>query len=183
MSKLTASFFISLDGVVEAPETWQRPYFTDEMGAVIGQAIAATGAFLLGRRTYQEWAAFWPQQDPSELPMASAINSLPKYVVSRSLDDAAWQNSTLLKGDLTDEVSKLKQQTDKDVAINGSATLVRSLLEAGLVDELRLMVHPVVVGSGARLFEPSAPQIPLQLASAQTFNTGVLNLTYRPAAT
>jgi dihydrofolate reductase len=182
MSKVTASFFISLDGVVEAPETWQRPYFNDEMGAVIGQAIAATGAFLLGRRTYQEWAAFWPQQDPGELPMAQAINGLPKYVVSRSLDAAAWQNSTLLEGDLADEVSRLKQQHDKDIAINGSATLVRSLLEAGLLDELRLMVHPVVVGSGARLFETSTPTVPLELVQSQTFGTGVLNLTYRPVA-
>jgi dihydrofolate reductase len=182
MSKVSASFFISLDGVVEAPETWQRPYFSDEMGAVIGQSLAATGAFLLGRRTYQEWAAFWPQQDPGELPMAHAINTLPKYVVSRSLDDAEWQNSTLLKGDLAAEVAKLKQQTDKEIAINGSATLVRSLLAAGLIDELRLMVHPVIVGSGARLFEPSTPQVPLELAESQAFSTGVLNLTYRPAS-
>jgi dihydrofolate reductase len=181
MTKLAASLFISLDGVVEAPEQWQRPYFNDEMGAVIGQAIAATGAFLLGRRTYQEWAAFWPQQDPGELPMAAAINGLPKYVVSNSLEEAAWQNSTLLKGDLADEVSKLKQQHDKEIAVNGSATLVRSLLAAGLVDELRLMVHPLVVGSGARLFETGSPQVPLELVESQTFSTGVVNLTYRPA--
>jgi dihydrofolate reductase len=181
MSKVSASFFISLDGVVEAPENWNPPYFSDEMGAVIGQAIASTGAFLLGRRTYQEWAAFWPQQDPGQLPMAHAINTLPKYVVSGSLDDAEWQNSTVLKGDLSDEVTKLKQQTDKDIAINGSATLVRSLLEAGLLDELRLMVHPVILGSGARLFETSTPNVPLELVESQTFTTGVLNLTYRPA--
>jgi dihydrofolate reductase len=183
MTKVSASLFMSLDGVVEAPENWNRPYFNDEMGAVIGQAIASTGAFLLGRRTYQEWAAFWPQQDPGELPMAAAINGLPKYVVSKSLDEVAWQNSTLLKGDLAEEVGKVKQQTDKDIAVNGSATLVRSLLEANLLDELRLMVHPVVLGSGARLFETGTPHTPLELADAQTFKTGVLNLTYRPATT
>jgi dihydrofolate reductase len=179
MSKLVASFFVSLDGVVEAPEQWQRPYFNEEMGAAIGESIASSEAFLLGRRTYEEWAAFWPHQDPAEIPMAEAINTRPKYVVSRSLDEVEWQGSTLLKGDLREEVSKLKQKADKDISVSGSGTLVRSLIQLGLLDELRLMVHPVLVGSGQRLFEEGEAEAPLELVASETFETGVLNLTYR----
>jgi dihydrofolate reductase len=181
MRKLTASFFMSLDGVVEAPETWQSPYMTDEIGAVIGQGIASSGAFLLGRRTYEEWAAFWPTQDPAQNPMAAAINGMPKYVASRTLGEAEWQNSTVLGGDLATEVSALKEQSGGDILIAGSATLVRSLLVAGLIDELGLLVHPVLVGSGARLFEAPA-STPLELVESHSFGNGVLNLTYRPAA-
>jgi dihydrofolate reductase len=181
MRKLNASFFISIDGVVEAPETWHFPYFDDEMGAVVGGAIAATDAFLLGRRTYEEFAAFWPRQDPGQDPMAHAMNSMPKFVVSRSLGEPAWEHSTVLRGEAADEVSRLKQKPGGDIAITGSATLVRSLLEAGLIDELRLMVHPIVVGRGARLFDGGMDQTPLELAQSQTFGSGVLNLTYRLA--
>jgi dihydrofolate reductase len=180
MGKVTASLFISLDGVVEAPETWHMPYFDDEMGAVVGQAIASTDAFLLGRRTYEEWAAFWPQQDPGRNPMAAAINGLPKYVVSRTLGDPAWQGSTVLDGELAAEVATLKERHDGDIAISGSATLVRSLLEAGLLDELRVMVHPVLVGRGARLFQDAPVPASLELTDSRTFGSGVLSLTCRP---
>jgi dihydrofolate reductase len=182
MRKVVASFFVSLDGVVEAPEKWHFPYFNDEMGAAIGASMASSDAFLLGRRTDEEWAAFWPEQDPADSPMAEAINGMPKFVVSRSLDEVGWQNSTLLKGDLGEEVSKLKEQAGKDISISGSATLVRSLIREGLLDELRLMVHPVLVGSGRRLFEEAEDVAPLELVASETFSTGVLNLTYRPAS-
>jgi dihydrofolate reductase len=181
MRNLKASFFMSLDGVVEAPETWHFPYFNDEMGAVVGEAIAASDAFLLGRRTYEEWAAFWPVQDPAENPMSHAMNSMPKFVVSRSLEDPAWEHSTVLRGEAADEVSRLKQEPGRDIAIAGSATLVRSLLKGGLIDELRLMVHPIVVGRGARLFEGSIEETRLELVDSHAFRTGVLNLTYRLA--
>ncbi len=181
MSNLVASFFVSLDGVVEAPEKWNPPYFNEEIGAVIGESLASSEAFLLGRRTYEDWAAFWPHQDPAESPMAEAINGRPKFVVSRSLDEVGWQNSTLLKGELREEVSKLKQQAEKDIAISGSGTLVRSLIQLGLLDELRLMVHPVLIGSGRRLFEAADGEAPLELVASETFETGVLNLTYRAA--
>jgi dihydrofolate reductase len=181
MRKVVASLFLSLDGVMEAPETWHLPYFNDEMGTVIGEAISRTDAFLLGRRTYEEWAAFWPGQSADELPMAEAINGLPKYVASTTLDKVTWENSTLLGDDVAREVSKLKQQPGKDISVSGSATLVRSLLRDGLLDELRLMIHPVVVGSGRRLFENGIGETPLELVDSQTFSTGVLNLTYRPA--
>jgi dihydrofolate reductase len=182
MRKLVASFFVSLDGVVETPEEWHFPYFDDEMGAVIGDSIAASDAFLLGRRTYEEWASFWPSQDPADSPMAEAMNGRPKFVVSRSLDTADWQNSTILKGDLAEEVGRLKDQPGKDVSISGSATLVRSLLQAGLLDELRLLVHPILLGSGARLFDGGAAPAALELAGSRTFGSGVLDLTYRPAS-
>jgi dihydrofolate reductase len=181
MRRVVASQFLSLDGVMEAPEKWHLPYFNEEMGAVIGEAISSTDAFLLGRRTYEEWAAFWPSQSGDE-PMAAAINGLPKYVASKTLDEVTWQNSTLLGDDVAAAVSELKQQPGKDISISGSATLVRSLLREGLIDELRLMIHPVVLGSGGRLFENGTGQTPLELVASKTFSTGVLDLTYRPAA-
>jgi dihydrofolate reductase len=151
------------------------------MGAAIGQAMSSMDAFLLGRRTYEEWAAFWPSQSPEENPMAAAINGLPKFVASTTLNEVTWQNSTLLDGDVAGEVEKLKREPGKDIVISGSATLVRSLLRDGVLDELRLMVHPVVVGSGRRLFENGEAKSSLELVSSETFSTGVLNLTYRPA--
>jgi dihydrofolate reductase len=182
MRKVVASLFLSLDGVMEAPERWNFPYFNEEIGAVIGEAISTTDAFLLGRRTYEAWAAYWPAQSAEENPMAKAINGLPKYVVSTTLDDVAWENSTLLGPDLAVEIPKLKRQPGKDISISGSATLVRSLLRDGLLDELRLMIHPLVLGSGGRLFENGTGEARLELVDSQPFATGVLNLTYRPAS-
>lgn len=182
MRQVVASLFVSLDGVVEAPEKWHFPYFNDEMGAVIGESMAASDGFLLGRRTYEEWAAFWPAQDPQKNSMAPAMNAKRKFVASRSLGDATWENSTILRGELAEEVTKLKDQEGKQISISGSGTLVRSLLNEGLLDELRLMVHPVLLGRGGRLFEESEAHVPLELTHSQSFSTGVLNLTYRPAS-
>jgi len=182
MRKLIASFFISLDGVVEAPDKWHFPYFNDEMGQAVGEAIAATDSMLLGRRTYEEWAAFWPQQDPASDPFVSVMNETPKFVASRTLDKVEWQNSTLLEGDLAEAVNELKARPGKNIGMSGSATLVRSLLERGVLDELRLLVHPLVVGQGAKLFPDGASPVSLELVDSKTFSTGVLDLTYRPAA-
>ena len=182
MRKLTASFFISLDGVVEAPQDWHFPYFNEEMGAVVGEAIAASDTFLLGRRTYEEWSAYWPHQDAAVNPMAAAMNETPKVVVSTTLDQVDWQNSTLLEGDLAEAVTALKAQPGRNIGMSGSATLVRSLLEKALVDELRLLVHPLVVGSGSKLFENGAAPVSLELVDSRTFSTGVVDLTYRPVA-
>jgi dihydrofolate reductase len=181
MRNVVASLFLSLDGVMEAPETWHFPYFNNEMGAAIGEGMSSTGAFLLGRRTYEQWAAYWPAQPSGANPMADVINTTPKFVASTTLDEVTWQNSTLLNGNLAEEVTRLKEQAGKDISISGSATLVRSLLAEGLLDELRLMIHPVVLGRGGRLFENGTRQTPLALVDSQTFSTGVLNLTYRPA--
>jgi dihydrofolate reductase len=182
MWKVVASEFVSLDGVVESPEKWHFPYFNDQMGDAIGAAMAASDAMLMGRVLYEEWAAFWPKQDPDENPVAAQMNGVRKYVVSTTLEEPLeWENSTLIGDNIAEEISKLKEQPGKDISISGSPTLVRSLLEEDLLDELRLMVHPIVVGSGKRLFEDGGDQKALQLVDSKTFSTGVLYLTYRPA--
>jgi dihydrofolate reductase len=181
MRRVTASFFISLDGVVEAPQNWHFPYFNDEMGAVVGEAIAASDAFLLGRRTYEEWAAFWPTEAAAESPMAGPMNATPKHVVSTTLDKVEWQNSTLLEGDLAKAVTELKAKPGKNIGMSGSATLVRSLLELGLVDELRVMVFPILLGNGASMFSTLNGRVPLELWNTTTFRSGNVLLAYRPA--
>jgi dihydrofolate reductase len=178
MRKVVANFFISLDGVVERPDQWHFPYFNDEMGQAVGEGMATSDTMLLGRQTYEEFAAYWPQQ-PSDVPPADQMNSTPKIVVSNTLTAASWQNSRIVRGDeLAAELNRLKQQDGKNIGTVGSATLVRSLLRDGLLDELHLLVHPLVVGSGKRLFEEGTGQVPLKLLSSQTFSTGVLHLSY-----
>jgi dihydrofolate reductase len=172
---------VSLDGVMESPEKWHFPYFDEEMGQEIGAAMGQTDAMLMGRVNYEEWADFWPQQDPEENPAAVHMNGVRKYVVSTTLKEPlGWNNSTLIGGNVAEEIDKLKRQPGKDIAISGSGTLVRSLLQKNLLDELRLMVHPVVVGSGRRLFEEGGDRKELELVDSKTFSTGVVYLTYRP---
>jgi dihydrofolate reductase len=183
MRKVIASEFVSLDGVFEAPDQWHFPYWSDEMGQEIGAAMAASDAMLMGRVLYEEWADFWPKQDPEENPFADRMNGVPKYVVSTTLEEPLeWQNSTLIKGNVAEEIAELKRQTGKDISISGSGSLVRSLLQYGLIDELGLMVHPVVVGSGKRLFEEGGDRIALELVDSKTLPRGVVYLTYRPAS-
>jgi dihydrofolate reductase len=182
MRKVVASEFVSLDGVVESPDKWHFPYFNDQMGDAIGVAMDASDAMLMGRVLYEEWAAYWPNQDPDENPVAARMNGVRKYVVSTTLEEPLeWQNSTLIGDNVAEEISRLKEQPGKDISISGSPTLVRSLLEDDLLDELRLMVHPIVVGSGKRLFEEGGDQKALQLVDSKTFSTGVVYLTYQPA--
>jgi dihydrofolate reductase len=182
MRKVVASEFVSLDGVVESPEKWHFPYFNDQMGDAIGAAMASSDSMLMGRVLYEEWAAFWPNQDPDENPVAARMNGVRKYVVSTTLEEPLeWQNSTLIGDNVAEEISRLKEQPGKDISISGSPTLVRSLLEEDLLDELRLMVHPIVVGSGKRLFEDGGDQKALQLVDSKIFSTGVLYLSYQPA--
>src|SRR5215203_3399657 len=182
MRKVVASELVSLDGVVESPQKWHFPYFNDQMADAIGAAMAASDAMLMGRVLYEEWAAFWPKQDPDENPLAARMNGVRKYVVSRTLEEPLeWENSTLIGDHVAEEITRLKEQPGKDISISGSPTLVRSLFEENLLDELRLMVHPIVVGSGKRLFEDGGDQKALQLVDSKTFSTGVLYLTYQPA--
>ena len=181
MRKVTAGLFVSLDGVTESPEKWQLPYFNDEMGEAIGAAMAAADAMLLGRVTYQEFASYWPGVRSEDQPFADYMNNTPKYVVSTTLDTVEWSNSTLIKGNLAEEITKLKQQPGKNIGITGSTTLVQSLLQDDLLDELGLMIHPVVVGSGKRLFEEGGDLKALKLIDSKTFSTGVVSLTYQPA--
>jgi dihydrofolate reductase len=178
MRKITGAFFISLDGVVEAPEKWHFPYFNDEMGEAIGTAMTEADALMMGRVLYQEWSAFWPSQSQDD-PFAAFINNTRKYVVSTTLDTVEWNNSVLINGDVMTEIASLKQQPGKNIAMSGSGTLVRSLLDNDLLDELHLMVHPIVVGNGKRLFPDGSKQHPLKLAEARTFSTGVVYLIYQ----
>jgi dihydrofolate reductase len=180
--KIKSNFFISLDGVVEAPDKWHFPYFDDEMGAAVGAGFATTDAMLMGRVLYDEWAAYWPEH--GDEPFGDVMNTMKKYVVSNSLQAADWQNTEIVKGDeAAQRLTDIKGQDGGDIAMSGSATTVRWLLREGLLDELNLLVHPIVVGDGmARLFPPDEPSIPLELVSSQTFRTGVLNLSYARAA-
>jgi dihydrofolate reductase len=177
MGHIKAGLFISLDGVVEAPETWHFAYWDDQMGDAVGALMSGNDGMLLGRRTYDAFAAYWPGADPGD-PMTAAMNGSRKYVVSTTLTGATWENSTVVDGDVAAELSALKQDTT--LGVTGSATLVRWLLEQGLLDELHLLVHPVVVGHGQKLWEEGAT-VPLTLVSSTTFETGVVHLVYAAA--
>jgi dihydrofolate reductase len=142
--------------------------------------MASSDAMLLGRVTYEEFAAFWPYQDRTEQPYTDYLNNAPKYVVSRTLKEPLeWQNSTLIKENVAEEVSRLKEQPGKDITIVGSGALLRWLLREELLDDLRLMIHPIVLGRGKRLFEEEGGQKTLELVDSRTFRTGVLYLTYQ----
>jgi dihydrofolate reductase len=179
MRKVTAGLFISLDGVVESPDQWQFA-FDDEMGAAMARMLAEQDAVLLGRVTYAEWAGYWPTA--TDEPFASWINRTPKYVVSTTLDSVdEWPNSTLVKGSVADFVADLRQRDGGTIGTAGSPTLVRSLLDEELVDELTLLVHPVVAGGGRkRLFAADAGLTRLELTGSQPTSSGVIIATYRP---
>jgi dihydrofolate reductase len=178
--KVVAVELVSVDGVIEAPEEWAFSYSNDEIEEANASGMAASDALLLGRVTYEALAAFWPHQ-PGGTPMVDYINSVPKFVVSETLEEPLeWNNSILIEGNVAEEITQLKRQPGKDITILGSGVLVRSLLRNGLLDELKLMVHPIVLGGGKRLFEEGDDQKALELVDSKTFGTGVLYLTYRP---
>ena len=181
MRKIVAGTFLSLDGVMESPDKWHFPYFDDKMGEAVGSQMAEADAMLLGRVTWQEFASYWPHHPDAE--GAEFMNPAQKYVVSTTLDNVdAWQNSTLVDGsNFVTEIQRLKESPGKQINVTGSAKLVQSLLRENLLDELRLLVHPIVVGGGKRLLEGETGQQPLRLVDSQTFDTGVLYLTYQPA--
>ena len=178
MGRIVSNFFISLDGVVESPDKWHFPYFDDAMGAIIGQGMETSGAFLMGRKLYDEWSSYWPEQGV-DVPFSEFINTIPKYVLSTSVTDPTWQNTTVLSGDVA-AVQAVKDSMDKDLTMSGSATTVRWLLANGLLDEIGLLMHPIAVGSGQRLFEDPTTY-PLTLLSSAALDTGVLHLRYAPA--
>ena len=178
MRKLVAALFISLDGVTESPDKWQFDNFDQDMMAGMTTQLASQDAVLLGRVTFQEWASYWPTS--TDEPFASYINNVPKHVVSTTLNKVDWKNSTLLKKNLVEEINKLKQQPGKNIGVAGSPTLVHSLLEHDLLDELILMIHPVVVGKGKRLFKDGDNLKRLTLVDSKITRTGVALLTYQP---
>jgi dihydrofolate reductase len=182
MRKLVSGLFIALDGVVESPDQWQFDVFDDDMMAIMTAHIAGEDAILLGRQTYQEWTTYWPTA--TDEPYASHINTTPKYVVSTTLDSVAWgewNNITLINGGIAQQIAWLKRQPGKNIGVAGSPTLVRSLLRDDLLDELTLMVHPVVAGRGKRLFEDGAPLKRLRLADSRITGSGVAVLSYQRA--
>lgn len=179
MRKIVSGLFISLDGVVESPDKWHFPYFNDEMGAAVTGQAAEADTILLGRVTYQEFAAYWHDKG-SDVPFADHMNNTPKLVASTTLGRVDWRNSNLIHGDVAKELSRLKQLPGKDISIIGSGGLVRSLLRDDVLDELRLLVHPIVVGRGKRLFDEPVEK-KLKLVDSKTFSTGVLNLIYERA--
>jgi dihydrofolate reductase len=179
MRKVVAGLFSSIDGVVEAPDKWQLS-FDEEMGAVLSRMLAEQDAVLLGRVTFTEWAGYWPTS-PDE-PFASWINSTQKYVASSTLDSVdEWSNSTLIKGSVADFLAELRQQDGGTIGTAGSPTLVRSLIDQGLVDELTLTISPVVAGGGRkRLFPDDAALTKFELIESQATSSGTLIATYRP---
>ncbi|HET6920478.1 MAG TPA: dihydrofolate reductase family protein [Jiangellaceae bacterium] len=185
MKKIIAELFISLDGVVEAPDQWHLPYFNDEMGVAVDATLGAADTLLFGRKTYDSFAGAWPEREAAgeeDAPLAKTIGDARKIVVSNQQLEFTWRNSEQLEGDLIDAVTALKNEPgDSAICISGSVSVVRQLLAAGLLDKLHLLVHPIAVRKGMRLFEEGEPPIPLKLISSQTFQTGVLNLFYAPA--
>jgi dihydrofolate reductase len=187
VGRIVVTEFVSLDGVMEAPgggESFRHGGWTFEINRgdegdkfKLDEAFASE-ALLLGRVTYEGFAAAWPSRDGE---FADKFNSMPKYVVSSTLAEPEWNNSTVLKGDVADEVAKLKQEKDGDIVVHGSARLVQALIEGDLVDEFRLMVFPVVLGSGKRLFGETSDKKPLRLVDSKVVGDGVAILIYEPA--
>ena len=180
MRKIVAGLMISVDGVVEAPETWSGPYFSPELGQVVGSIMAAGDTMLLGRVTYQTFAAAFAGNTSD--PMAVRLNAVPKVVVSSTLNKAEWENSTLIQRDAAQEITRLKERPGGNINISGSAALVAWLLGQGLLDELNLLLFPIVVGHGKRLFGGEGPTSALTLARSEAFSTGVTQLVYHPAS-
>jgi dihydrofolate reductase len=181
MRKVVSTLFISLDGVTESPDQWQFDHFDEDMMAAMMAALAEIDTIMLGRVTYEEWSSYWPTS--TDEPFASWINNTPKVVVSTTLDKVEWgewNKVSLIKDNLAQEIAKLKQQPGKNIGVNGSPTLVRSLVQQNLLDELTLTVHPVIAGHGTRLFKDGDNLKRLKLVDNKTTTTGVAILTYEP---
>jgi dihydrofolate reductase len=181
MRKLVVSAWVTLDGVFDADlmEKWFFPYDSPERQNYIRDGILACGAILIGRTTYEMLASYWAPQKNNEQGVAAKLNSVEKFVVSTKLKKADWNNSTIINENVIEEVKRLKQQPGNEIQIEGSATLVQSLMEAGVIDEFRLLVHPVVMGSGKRFFKEGVTINTFKLIKAQTLEKGVMLLCYQ----
>jgi dihydrofolate reductase len=178
MRKLVVSEFLTADGVMEAPNEWHGPYFDEDMARTVTAQMAATDALLLGRVTYEGFAAAWPGM--IDAPGGEHMNSVAKYVVSTTLEKADWNNSTVIAEDPAGAIARLKEQPGGDITVAGSATLVQWLLAQGLVDEIELLIDPVVVGHGKRLFQDGLPTIALDVVKSEMFGSGVHHVVYAP---
>ena len=194
MGILTIATFMTLDGVMQAPGGpdedrdggfdhggWSFPYFSDDMGEVISDSFGKADCLLLGRRTYEIFAASWPNFPDKDDPVASKLNTLPKYVVSTTMTEAHWQPTTIIRGDIPAEVARLKDQNEGEIQVHGSAALAQTLHTHGLIDEYRLFIEPVVLGTGKRLFEPGAAPAALRLVETKPMSKGTVFATFRPA--
>ena len=179
MRKIVVTEYVSLDGVMDEPGTWSFPFWADDIATFKFEELVASDAQLLGRVTYQGFAAAWPSMT-DEQGFADRMNGMPKYVVSTTLDTAEWENSHLIRGDVAAEVATLKRQPGRDILVAGSGMLVQELIQQDLVDEYHLLVHPIVLGGGKRLFRDGSG-IALRLVQTTTFGSGVVLLVYRPA--
>jgi dihydrofolate reductase len=190
--QVTLTTFLSVDGVMQGPGGptedrsggferggWLVPHFDEETGRFMTEVFDKVDAFLLGRRTYEIFAASWPKVTDPDDPVAGRLNTLPKYVASTTLDSADWHNTTILKGDVVAEVAKLKEQPGRELQVHGSGTLARTLIENDLVDELRLLVFPVVVGAGRRLFPEAGVDIGLRLVDSRATGSGTVISVYQ----
>ncbi len=186
MGKVIVSMFVSLDGVMQAPGGeeglgerggWSIPFFNEEMGGRVFEILQRAEAMLLGRVSYEHFAKAWPAMTDDETGFAERMNSMPKYVVTSTLDQLEW-NAERLGGDPAESVARLKDEVQGDLLINGSGELVHSLTEAALIDEYILFVHPIVVGTGKRLFRESPSSLTLQLSGHRAFSGGVIELDY-----
>jgi dihydrofolate reductase len=186
--------YLSLDGVMQGPGRptedpsggfehggWQFPYADEELGTFSEQWFAEADAFLLGRRTYEIFAAFWPTVTDADDVIATSLNALPKYVVSTTLDRAEWHNTTIIRTDVLEKVAELRERPGRELQIHGSGALARTLLDHGMLDELRLWTYPVVLGSGMRLFEPGRTATAMRLIESRTTGSGCVVSVYRPA--
>jgi dihydrofolate reductase len=193
MRRLAVIEFVTLDGVMQglgSPDEdrdggleyggWGAPYGDEVLGRKAAEGLAATTAYLFGRKTYEKMAAHWPHQ-PDDDPIAAHLNATPKYVVTRTLTDPDWAGSHVLDGDVVDSVSELKAEGDGTIAVLGSGVLVQTLIEHDLVDDYRLFLHPLVLGTGKRLFRQTARPLPMRLVECTPTTTGVLLLRYQPA--
>jgi dihydrofolate reductase len=173
--KIIVSTYVSLDGVIEAPEKWSLKFWNDEHAKYAHDQLFASDALLMGRKVYKDFAASWPSRRNE---FADRMNGLPKHVVSTTLEEAEWNNSTIIKENVAEEVSRLKEQPGQDILMYGSADLMHTLMEHDLIDEYWIWVHPVVLGSGKRLFRDESETKILRLVDTTTFSSGVVLLSY-----